>query len=322
MNMKYLLPWIRKVLKIIKGIDFDNPFLLFLRKEFEEYFEEAFDDPHWFREEGKVNVLAGHLDEPAEEPKKLLKKHAVKKKDMLYPLSFDWRSVGEDQKNYINDRVEWQGMCSSCTAFGTIAVMETAARIEKDIPVNSPEEKKLPYLSEAQLFFCSEGQKSSSGWYISEAVKYCQENGIAPYDYFPWNYQPPWDYDEQTCDLKTGWQKKITKISSSHTIYQPKDMKKWISERGPLIASINIYLDFIFYRDGVYKKSSEFWNKKIGGHCIACIGYDDKKKAWLCKNSWTEHWGMDGYFYIGYGQCGIDQSMTAIDGFSEIYMEE
>jgi len=30
---------------------------------------------------------------------------------------------------------------------------------------------------------------------------------------------------------------------------------------------------------------------------------------------------MDGYFYIGYGQCGIDQNMTAIEGFSEIYME-
>jgi len=320
-NIFNLLPWVRKKFNVIKGIDIDNSFLLFLRNEFEEFIEGMFEDPFWFREEGKLDMFAGTIDEPVEELKKLLKKHAVKKKEALYPSSFDWRCVGENQDNYISKRVEWQGMCSSCTAFGTIAVMEAAARIEKNISENSALAKSLPYLSEAQLFFCSEGEKSKIGWYVSEAVKYCMNNGVAPYEYFPWNYQPPWDYDEQKCDLKTGWQNKITKISSYHNIYEPKEMKEWISEKGPLIATMNVYLDFMFYRDGVYKKGAEFWNKKIGGHCIACIGYDDKKKAWLCKNSWSEHWGMDGYFYIGYGQCGIDQSMTAIDGFSEIYMK-
>ncbi len=38
----------------------------------------------------------------------------------------------------------------------------------------------------------------------------------------------------------------------------------------------------------------------LGGHCVAMVGYDDKTRYVKCANSWGEHWGDEGYFYMPY----------------------
>ncbi|MCP4137720.1 MAG: hypothetical protein GY754_42545 [bacterium] len=302
--------------------DLDDKFMLFLKDRIGKFTKDDLKDPYWFRNIKELKTLDGYKTKTKEEKvDKHIKKHAIEQRGELYPAAFDWRSAGESGKNYINKKVKWQGLCSSCVAFAAAGALEAGARIKKDIPVDSPSAGTLPSLSEAQLFFCSPGEKASTGWYPSEALQFCKGTGVAPESYFPWKYQPPWDYEKQKCDITQGWQDKVTKISAFHEISNPVEMKKWLSTRGPLITGMSLYLDLLFYKDGVYKKSTDFRNTKIGGHCILCIGYNDEKQAWLCKNSWTEDWGMDGYFWAGYGQCGIGQTMMAIDDFSEIYQE-
>ena len=37
-----------------------------------------------------------------------------------------------------------------------------------------------------------------------------------------------------------------------------------------------------------------------GGHAMSCVGYDDRRKAFLVRNSWGEDWGDNGYCWMPY----------------------
>jgi hypothetical protein len=43
------------------------------------------------------------------------------------------------------------------------------------------------------------------------------------------------------------------------------------------------------------------------------VGYDDVAQCWICKNSWGAGWGDHGFVRIGYGECGLDAEMWAVE---------
>jgi C1A family cysteine protease len=40
--------------------------------------------------------------------------------------------------------------------------------------------------------------------------------------------------------------------------------------------------------------------KVLGGHAVALVGFDDKQKVFIVRNSWGSNWGDRGYFYMPY----------------------
>ena len=222
------------------------------------------------------------------------------------PATWDWRNVGG--RNFISS-VKNQGSCGSCVAFGIAATMEGVARVTKNVAINEPQGYRLLDLSEAQLFYCA-GFKCSDGCSEHPTLTYATDTGVAPETSFPYTA------GDQPCDLAFGWQGQVTQISAWQLITTVAAMKQFLSTKGPLITGMTIYPDFFGYRSGVYR-----WDGKgdpEGGHTVSVVGYDDNQRAWLCKNSWGTDWGMGGFFYIGYGQCGIDAEMWEIDSFAKI----
>ncbi|MFC1850561.1 C1 family peptidase [candidate division CSSED10-310 bacterium] len=282
------------------------------KPSFNNYLEVLIDD---------LQYLCGHIPAPheltLEERDKIAaenyKKHLESKEPPLdvkrdYPKYFNWLDV--DGQNYITP-VKNQVFCAACSAFGSVAAVESAVRISKDISALSPEDNAVPLLSEAQVFFSSAGDHNcKTGWTLEKALDYCQQIGVIPAEYYP--YYP----NEQRPELPPNWHDMVTQISGYEKVTSHAEMKNALTTKGPLVTIMTVYLDFCLYGTGIY---SYVIGPKIGAHCICCIGFDDEKQAWLCKNSWGTHWGEQGFFWIGYGECGIDAEMWSINGLTKIY---
>lgn len=225
-----------------------------------------------------------------------------------HPVQFDWRS--QDNGAYV-PAVRQQGSCGSCVAFGTtgaltVQVWKTLGLPGPPIPANEAQ------LSSAYLYYCvAEAQQNrkcagpNGGWWPQAATAAVASGGCAFEYYYGYNA------GDQPCRAEVPWTG--VKAASTETIRDINLMKSYIAETGPLVAAFTVYSDFFSYVNGVYEHTT---GEIAGGHCIAVMGYSDKLGAWLCQNSWGTGWGMSGYFWIGYGQCGIDDSMYAMNSLS------
>jgi len=216
------------------------------------------------------------------------------------PASFDWRNV--NGKNYVAP-IRNQGGCGSCVAFGTTATVEGTMRVvigDGTYPID---------LSEAHLFYCNNRQCNPGdpnyGWSVPPALDAYKNPGV------PDDACYPYTDVNQACQDCSDWANRVTRISGWHAISSIADMKTWLSTRGPLAACFTVYEDFYGFT-GVYRHVS---GKVVGGHCVCCVGYNDADGCWIMKNSWGPTFQEAGYFRIAYGQCGIDATMWAVDGF-------
>ncbi|MBC7081578.1 MAG: PKD domain-containing protein [Thermoplasmatales archaeon] len=210
----------------------------------------------------------------------------------LAPPSWDWRNQG------IVTSVKNQGGCGSCVAFACVGVFEAVIKWKTGLTTD---------LSEAHLFFCA-GGRCEVGMAISTAMDYLKNYGVSDENCFP--YDGAIYGQNLPCNPCEGWEESAFKIDSWGTVSGRENIKNTIYNYGPVAASFIVYEDF--YRE--YPNPSRWPNdvyyyqygNSVGAHAVAIVGYDDAQQCWICKNSWGATWGLQGYFKIKYGECGID----------------
>ena len=214
------------------------------------------------------------------------------------PEIFDWRN--QNGVNYVSPILN-QGSCGSCVAFATVATLETQMNISSALPFLN-----LRYSPEA-LFACG-GGGCESGWYPSAAANFLKRTGVPDEACAPYTMGAT-GKDVSCSSICHDSAARSQKISTSNT---PRTMAavKEALKKGPMITTLNVYADFISYSSGVYKHST---GASLGGHAVSLIGFDDDKKAWIIRNSWSDMWGMGGFAYISYDDVsGVGQDNTQL----------
>jgi C1A family cysteine protease len=212
------------------------------------------------------------------------------------PPNFDWRN---NQGNWVTP-VKNQGSCGSCWDFSGVAQVESWWKI-----VNANRDSMID-LSEQFILSCADG--SCNGGSVSSVLSFAQTGGIPTETCF--KYQAD---DSLPCsNASDNWENEAVKIPGWGYITLSEASVENIKNavyRHPVSAGYTVYDDFFSYGGGVYE---HVWGQVVAGHAILIVGWNDAEQSWICKNSWGPYWGLNGYFHIRWGECGMGEDVPFI----------
>jgi len=189
--------------------------------------------------------------------------------------------------------VEQQGKLGSCTACALVGNLEFLD--------NRPD---ATYTDVSRLFiYYNEralrgNEEYDSGASLRDGIKtlkkigYCRED-IWPYVIPRFDVKPP-----QSCYLEAG----SHRIESYYRIHTLSEMFTCLAQGYPFVFGFAVYESFKSKqteRTGrvVMPKKGE---RSLGGHAVTAVGYNQKEKRFLVRNSWGIKWGRAGYFTMPY----------------------
>lgn len=185
-----------------------------------------------------------------------------------------------------------QGQLGSCTANAIAAAHEFAQMKQGETAF--PPSRLFIYYNERAM----EGTvKSDAGAVIRDGFKSISKQGVC---------------DENLCKyIISKFTRKPTvaayKAALKHKAVQylavtptPDQLKGCIADGFPFVFGISVYASFENVgSDGMVPMPAAH-EQMLGGHAIACVGYDDAKRVFFVRNSWGSSWGDAGYCYIPY----------------------
>jgi putative hemolysin len=235
------------------------------------------------------------------------------------PASFDWRNYnGQNWMTSVKD----QGYCGSCWAFSAVGTTEAVHNIAAGNP-----SLDLDLSEEYLVSDCyTEYDQSCCGGWQDEALGFIRDSGIPDELCLPYvSYEcfcGASGCDTAYCDYDTGgscanatcsdrcadWASRLQTIDSTGGVSTvPSQIKQYLIDKGPLSVAMGIGDDVGGAFDGsnVYRCTDDY----TLNHAVVIAGYNDAGGYWIVKNSWGTYWTPDGYFKVGYGECGIQSDI-------------
>jgi cathepsin L len=201
-------------------------------------------------------------------------------------------------KEYMSP-VRSQGKCGSCWAFSTLAVFEAAEAIANGM--SSKVDFSEQYIVDCAVDDYGSDVGDCTGGYTPLVYQYLQSKGSAL------ESEVPYQERDGSCKSKLAPKHKIAAwgfVDDTKYVPDTDDMKEALCKYGPLSASAHVTTAFKYYAGGVFDEGAN----NVPNHAMTIVGWDDKRGAWLVRNSWGAWWGEDGYIWMKYGTNNIGKS--------------
>jgi cathepsin H len=210
--------------------------------------------------------------------------------ELLLPKAIDWRQLG------VVSPVKNQKSCGSCWAFSATGALEAHFTKKHGKPIS---------LSEQQLLDCSYsyGNFGCNGGFPARAFEYIRKaGGLETEENYPYEIS---SNGSVACRFRRSTSAVRVRRVVNITEYDEHELEAAVGLEGPVAVAFVVKGDFRLYSGGVYT-TEECGNPKPDDltHAVLVVGYGvtyEGQKYWIVKNSWSENWGVRGYFLMERG---------------------
>ena len=226
------------------------------------------------------------------------------------PPEYNWGALLESftAPTSFDSRVQWpncihpirdQGQCGSCWAFAGSEALSDRFCIASNGQVDV-------VLSPQYLVDCDHLNFGCNGGNLPLAWRFLRLKGL------PLDSCVPYKAADGSCPATCadGTAPVFYKALTAGSYTTPASIQAAVLAGGPIEVAFTVYEDFMSYTSGVYVHTT---GGVLGGHAVKLVGWgvSGSQNYWICANSWNTDWGLDGFFWIAFGQCGIDSQGIA-----------
>lgn len=189
--------------------------------------------------------------------------------------------------------VEDQGALGSCTAQALAGALEF---LERRVRGSYTDRSRLfLYYNERVLLGTV---KSDSGATLRDGIKTLVKQGVCaettwPYRVAKFAVRPPARSYVEALDHQ---------LTSYRRLLALNEFRASLAEGFPFVFGFMVY-ESLQTQKVVRTGDIPFPSRQeraIGGHAVMAVGYDDRRKRFLIRNSWGRRWGQEGYGTLPY----------------------